>query len=91
MDKCSLCSNNVLSIYIYIIHLADAFIQNDLQFQINFYGKLYCTNHIFYRPRPTLPLTGNLLHFYFLKKKNKNLFCMIYTPFEIWGYGEMST
>ncbi len=29
MDKCSLCSNNVLSIYIYIIHLADAFIQND--------------------------------------------------------------
>ncbi len=31
---------------------------------------LYCTNHIFYRSTPNLnlPLTGNLLHFYFLKK-----------------------
>ncbi len=30
----------------------------------------YCTNHIFYRPTTTLhlPLTGNFVHFYFLKK-----------------------
>ncbi len=35
-----------------------------------------------------LPLTGNFLHFYFLKK---NSFCMIYNPFEIWGHGEMSS
>ncbi len=47
---------------------------------------LYCTNRILYCPTPTLhltlPLTGNFVHFYFLKKKKKKIISLL-------KYGDM--
>ncbi len=47
---------------------------------------LYCTNHIFYHPKPT---PNRKLSAFLLSQKNS--LCMIYKLFEIWEHGVKSS